>query len=305
MRSRPSRSAGPTRHRLGVVALAAAAVALGGCTYASQEGSVDAGVDTGAVAKDDAIAALVPEEVAKDGRLTVGSDLSYAPAEFLDKDGRTPIGFDIDIAKALATLMGLEADIQSATFDSIIPGVGTRYEVGVSAFTITPERLQAVSMVSYFNAGSQFVVQTGNPDGIDVENLCGATVGVQTGTTQQEELDALSKECAGNPIEVLPYDEQSTVSANLVGGKVQAMYSDSPIAAYAVEQSEGKLETLGDIRDAAPYGVVVPQGSPLADAVQAALQKLMDDGVLHEIASAWGNEDGALSTSEVDPGSAS
>ena len=283
-------------------ALVVVALTLGACTYASQEGTANAGFDHAGIARDDAIAALVPADVAADGRLTVGSDLSYAPAEFVDKDGTTAIGFDIDVITAVAHLMGLDADIESATFDAIIPGIGTRYEVGISAFTITPERLETVSMVSYFNAGSQFAVLAGNPDSVDPENLCGVTVGVQIGTTQQDELYALNETCGADAIEVLPYDEQSTVTSNLVGGKLQAMYADSPITAYAVEQAGGRLETLGDLRDAAPYGVVVPQAdAELAEAVRAALQKLMDDGVLRAIGEAWGNGDGPLTTAEIDP----
>lgn len=291
-----------TRSALPVAALAVATLALGACTSASQEGSASAGFDPSDITKDDAVAALVPADVAADGKLTVGSDLSYAPAEFTDTDGKTAIGFDIDIATAVAHLMGLEPDIQSSTFDAIIPGVGTRYEVGVSAFTITPERLDAVSMVSYFNAGSQLAVLEGNPDGVDPENLCGLTVGVQTGTIQQDELTALSEACGSEKLNVLPYDEQSTVTSNLVGGKLQAMYADSPITAYAVRQADGKIETLGGIRDAAPYGVVVPKDdAELAEAVQAALQKLMDDGVLQEIGKAWGNDEGPLKKSEINP----
>ena len=80
------------------------------------------------------------------------------------------------------------------------------------------------------------------------------------------------------------------------------MYADSPVVAYAVEQSGGAIETLGDIRDAAPYGVVVAKNdTALANAVQAALQKLMDDGTLHQIAATWGNEQGALTTAELNP----
>ncbi|WP_425955449.1 ABC transporter substrate-binding protein [Xylanimonas sp. McL0601] len=291
-----------TRSALSVAVVAASTLALGACTSASSSGSSAASSDS-TIAKDDAIAALVPAAVAADGKLTVGSDLSYAPAEFVGTDGKTPVGFDVDIAKAIANLMGLEADIQSSTFDAIIPGVGTRYEVGVSSFTVTPERLKAVGMVSYLSAGSLFAVAKGNPDAVDPDNLCGLTVGVQTGTTQQDELEATKATCpAGKALTLLPYAKQADVTTNLVGGKVQAMFADSPVTAYAVGQTDGKLETLGDIRDAAPEAVVVPKGDDaMAKAVQAALQKLMDDGTLKQILGTWGNEQGALTTSEINP----
>jgi len=59
------------------------------------------GYDVSGVTKDDDIAAMLPESVTKDGKLTVGMDTSYAPAEFLAENGKTPVGFDVDIAKAV------------------------------------------------------------------------------------------------------------------------------------------------------------------------------------------------------------
>jgi polar amino acid transport system substrate-binding protein len=292
-----------TRSILATATTLAVTLALGACSTASQEGSSDGvGFDTSGITKDAAIAAMVPSAVAANGKLTVAAELSYAPLEFVDADGKTPVGMDMDIAHAIAALMGLTVDIQSSQFDSIIPAIGTRYDVGLSAFTVTAERLETVNMVSYFAAGSQFAVQQGNPDGVDPDNLCGVTVGVQTGTVQQDELTAMQADCADNPITILPYDKQADVTTNLVGGKVQAMYADSPVTAYAVEQTDGKLETLGEIRDAAPYGAVIAKDDlALAQAVQAALQQLMDDGTLTKIAAAWGNEQGVLTTAELNP----
>ena len=299
-------------------ALAASATAavllLTGCTTASQDGGAASTApadestalpDLSAIEVDPEVEAMVPEGVSEDGTLTVGSNLEYAPVEFVDADGKTPVGLDIDIVTAVAATMGLEADVQNAGFDSIIPAIGSKFEVGFSAFSITPERLDTVNMVSYFTAGSQLAVAKGNPDDVAPDDLCGVTVGVQTGTIQQDELGDMDKECADagkDAIDVLPYDSQSDVTTNLAGGKLQAMYADSPIIAYAVEQTEGSVETLGDITDAAPYGAVVAKDdTELAKAVQAALQKLMDDGVLAQVADAWGSGEAVLGTAELNP----
>ena len=59
------------------------------------------GYDVSSVQKDDDNAKLLPDYVTKDGKLTIGMDTSYAPAEFLAEDGKTPVGFDVDIAKAV------------------------------------------------------------------------------------------------------------------------------------------------------------------------------------------------------------
>lgn len=98
--------------KLAVFALSAAMiVSLGACGTSeksdsaassdSESSSNTTGYDVSGVTKDDDIAAMLPESVTKDGKLTVGMDTSYAPAEFFAEDGKTPVGFDVDIAKAV------------------------------------------------------------------------------------------------------------------------------------------------------------------------------------------------------------
>lgn len=298
-----------------VAALATATLALTACTDASQqpagsdgatdEASAAASFDPSTVEVDEEIAALLPKEIADKGTLTVGSDTAYAPAEFIDVDGKTPVGFDIDTITAVAAVLGLEAEVQSAAFDGIIPAIGSKYDAGISAFTITDERTAEANMISYAVAGSQYGVAAGNPEGFDPESLCGTTIGVQTSTIQDDELTAATEQCEKDgeePIDVVRYESQADVTTNLVGGKLQAMYADSPITAYAVEQTSGEIETVGEILDAAPYGIVVAQDDEdLTAAVQAAVQKLIDDGTLEEVFAAWGSADAVVDEAELNP----
>jgi len=284
-------------------------VALGlcGCTYASQglDGAAGwtQGYDVSQVVASPRAMALVPEHVKADGILTVGSELTYPPMEFVAGDGQTAIGLDIDIARAVARVLGLSAEVKSASFDSIIPGIGPKYEVGISAFTITPERLDSVNMISYFSAGSQLAVRAGNPTDVSPDSLCGTRIAVQIGTVQQEDLLLWTESaCDDNPITILPYETQADATANLLGGKVDAIYADSPIVDFAILQTEGRLELLGEMRDGANYGVVIAKDDEqLTVAVQAALQELMDNGTLTTIAELWGNGQGAMSEALLNP----
>ena len=88
--------------------------------------------DVSSVEKDDTIAALLPESVTKDGKLTIGTNPSYAPAEFLDADGKTQIGYDMDLARAMGNIFGLETEIVSSNFDTIIPAIGSKYDLGIA-----------------------------------------------------------------------------------------------------------------------------------------------------------------------------
>ena len=261
------------------------------------------GFDTSSIQKDDEIAALLPDSVAGDGTLTVGTDTSYAPAEFLAEDGKTPVGFDVDIAKALAQVFGLEADPETANFDSIIPSVGSKYDIGISSFTVTKERLEAVDFVSHFDAGSAWAVKKGNPNKIDVSDLCGKKVAVQTATMQEAEANKMAKQCEADgkdKLEVISSKLQTDVTTNVVTGKADVFYADSPIAGYAIAQTDGQLEMLGKVEGVAPEGIVIKKGdSQMDEAVQKAVQKLIDDGTYLKILKYWGVEDGAIETSEI------
>ena len=180
------------------------------------------GYDVSSVQKDDDIAKLLPDYVTKDGKLTIGMDTSYAPAEFLAADGKTPVGFDVDIAKALAGVFGLEADPETANFDSIIPAVGAKYDIGISSFTVTKERLEAVDFVSHFNAGSAWAVKKGNPNKVDTSDLCGKKVAVQTATMQETAANKMAKQCKADgkaEMDVISSKLQTDVTTNVVTGK--------------------------------------------------------------------------------------
>ncbi len=281
-----------------------AGLALAGCGSSSldttnKKASVSTGVNAAA-------AALVPAAIKAKGTLVIGTDASYAPSEFLGGDGKTIQGFDIDLFTAVAKTLGLKVDFQNANFDTIITGVlGNKYDMGVSSFTVNTDREKQVDMVSYFSAGTQWATQTGDPKHVDPNKPCGLTVAVQKGTTQlQDDLPSKIKACKkiGKPINVLVYNLQDAATAAVVAGKADGMLADSPVVAYAVKQSAGKLVAAGAIYGAAPYGYVIPKSEAgLANAIVAALKALDASGDYAKVLDAWGVTAGSISNFAVNP----
>jgi polar amino acid transport system substrate-binding protein len=305
--SSPSR-----RAAVAAVALTSTALALTGCGGGSSDSGNggDAGGSTStplpSVSADQALADRVPDAIAEDGVITVGSDTTYAPSEFLAEDGQTIVGFDVDLFTLVAQKLGLEAQFETAPFDSIIAGVGSgRYEIGVSSFTINPERLAQANMVSYYEAGTQWATRAGNPDDVDPDNACGLSIAVQKATVQVDDITARSAACeaAGNePITIDQYDAQSDATAAVVSGKDVAGLADSPVMAYGVKQTNGQLELLGDVYDAAPYGYVIAKDqTEFAQTVADAVKSLIDEGTYEEVLANWGVQDGAIDDPTVNP----
>jgi polar amino acid transport system substrate-binding protein len=299
----------PALTAAGAVVLAlVAACGSGSGTGSTSTSSAGAGGSSAAVTKDDALAKLLPSSVSGKGTLTVGSDASYAPSEFVDKDGKTVVGFDADLAKALGQVLGLQVNLQNAPFGTIIEGVKSgKFDLGVSSFTINPDRMKQVDMVSYYSAGTAWAVPQGNPQGITPDNACGKKVAVQKDTVQATDVTARSKKCtaAGKPaITLEQYTLQSDVTSAVVTGKDDAELADSPVIAYAIKQTNGKLQQVGDVYDSAPYGIVVPKNSgSYAKAIQGAVQKLIDGGVYQSILTKWGVQGGAVKTAAINPAS--
>ncbi|HET8558914.1 MAG TPA: ABC transporter substrate-binding protein [Marmoricola sp.] len=294
------------RRSMLLAGLAAASLALAGCGSNSLSGGPAHKGGNVSVGVDSAAAAEVPASLKKKGTLTIGTDASYAPSEFLAGDGKTVEGFDVDLFNAVAKKLGLKTDFQNASFDTIITGVtGGKYDMGVSSFTINADRMKQVDMVSYFNAGTQWAAQPSEAAKVDPQKPCGLKVAVQKGTTQLiDDLPSKIKACkaAGKPIDVLVYDKQDQATAAVVAGKAQAMLADSPVIAYAVKQSGGKIQAVGSIYDAAPYGYVIPKNDgKLGQAIVTALKSLDKSGDYQKILKNWGVEQGAIHDFAVNP----
>ncbi|MGB0873169.1 MAG: ABC transporter substrate-binding protein [Solirubrobacterales bacterium] len=290
---------------LSLMTLVVAALAIAGCGSdddAADEGAGSTGEIT-AVSVDQAAADLVPQAIRDGGTLTVAMDASYAPNEFFDEDGKTIIGMDSDLATAIGQTLDLSVEKQNVTFDAILPGLAAnKYEIAISSFTDTKEREKTVDMVTYFTAGTGFYTNAENPTDVEtVADLCGKTVAVQKGTVQQEDVEAQNEKC-DKPINVEVFSEQTDVDLAISSGRADVALADSPVAAYAVKQSDGRLASTGKDYDSAPYGIAVNKDSGMTEAIQKAVQSLIDNGTYAEILDKWGVSGGAIDESKINDG---
>ena len=136
------------------------------------------------VAVQPALAQSALERVRAAGRLRVGIDATYPP--FGIAEGGQFSGFDVDIARALARELKVEAEFINASFDGVFPALQNgRFDVVVSAVTITPERSQTMLFSDPYIAAGQQVVARRDSAMRSLDDLAGRTVGVQINTTAQ------------------------------------------------------------------------------------------------------------------------
>src|ERR1019366_6028647 len=196
----------PRTQAAGVVAIATV-LALSGCaskksttatspTSAAPSAAASAAPSTAAAPSAAASSAadpasLLPAAIKTAGALNIAPDASYAPNEYFDTDGKTIIGLDVDLGNAIAAKLGLKANFQNVTFAAIIPALAaSKYDLSLSSFTDTKAREATVDFVDYFNAGESLMVLAGNPKGVTGPDLslCGLTIAVEKGTTEESEI---------------------------------------------------------------------------------------------------------------------
>lgn len=290
-----------TPHRaLRAAACLAAAATLSACVTNTEGGNPD-GWEPIVPDTVPEIAAMVPAEVAADGTFSIGTNPPFAPFEFKDSKGNL-IGLELDLARALAGVMGLEYRPQEMDFALILPGVQSgSIDAGMSGFTDTEERRQNFDFVNFLTAGIQWATQPGTD--VDPAHPCGLTVAVQrTTVSETDDVRPKSEECVANgedPVTVLAFDTSDNAALAALVGRADALSADSPVTAWAVQRSDGKLELVGDMFDAAPYGIAVQKGSGLAPALAAAIQHLIDTGVYDRILEQWGVTSGHLTEARI------
>jgi polar amino acid transport system substrate-binding protein len=245
------------------------------------------------VKADPTVEKLVPASIKSKGTLTVAADATYAPDEFVGPDGHTIVGMDADLMKALGTVMGLKVNVVNATFDSIIPGLAAgKYDLGASSFTDNKEREKTVNFVDYANVGESFYTKaSGGTQISSISDICGKTVSVEKGTTEQADAQTQSGKCtkAGKlAVKVLVFPDQNGANLAVNSGKAQLGVADTPVASYQVKKSGGQFKLVGAAYAPAPYGLAIPKNTGLDKAVQAALQVLIKNGTYGSIFGKWG-----------------
>lgn len=274
---------------------------------ASNQSAASDEFDFSTIKADPEVEALVPKEIKERDVLRNGASTDYAPLEMLKDDGTTPTGAEVDLTKAIAITMGLkDGTTTTETFAALLPKVGSVYDIGASGFTVTEERIKSFDMLAYKNMGTLFAVAKGNPRGFNPEDVCGTTVGVQTGSYQETDvLPRLNDECvaAGKPeISIKKEDLVNMVVPKVISGQYDAVIADDPVTAYSVKNSTGQLEISGKIFDTTPLAVVVNNKDPeLSKAVQAAMNSLLKSGKFKEIMAVYGADGDLYSEVKLNP----
>ncbi|CAH0229277.1 L-cystine-binding protein FliY [Microbacterium sp. Bi128] len=259
---------------------------------------------------DAAAAALVPEAIKKDGKLTVAVSPFAAPLAVYATDNKTPVGNEVDIAVALAESLGLEADIVPTAWADWPLGVDSgKYEAVLSNVTVTEERKLKFDFASYredklgfyAKADSSVTKVESAPD------VAGKRVIVGSGTNQEAILlrwDEENKKNGLKPVEFQYYDDDSASQLAIQSGRADLTFGPNATAAYKAA-SDAKTKLVGLVDGGWPLkasiAVTTKKDNGFAAAAQAGLNHLIQDGSYAKILDRWGLSAEAVAKSELNP----
>jgi ABC-type amino acid transport substrate-binding protein len=216
----------------------------------------------------------------EEGILTVGTDLPYPPFEY--REGGELTGFDVEIMNEIASRIGLEAEYVDSPFDTIFTDLANgQFDVVISGATITPEREEQINFSEpYFNS-LQALVVSDDSDIASFDDLGdGDAVSVQSGTTGEIWAE---ENLQPNGVEIRAFPEYPPVYNALEAGQVDGVVYDESSAIPETFNRPG-LEVVDTVDTGEAYGIAVdPANEDLLDAVNQALQDMVDDGTYDEI----------------------
>jgi ABC-type amino acid transport substrate-binding protein len=228
--------------------------------------------------------------------IKVGTDPTWPPYQLRDENN-TIVGFEVDLANACAAKLGLTIEWNDVAFDNIILSVQNgQLDMGVSGFSVTPDRLEQVSFtLPHSTTQGQIVMLQSTVDAkhitvdsihslADIKNL-GITVGVQSGNVEQTELQDAGVSIRSWSDSAAPF--QDMVSAN---PSVQAVYAETPITTTWIAQFQTEGTPVGVIYQHPYYPVsfLTAKGShTLLDKIDGALADLIYDGTVDHLKALW------------------
>ena len=194
-----------------------------------------------------------------DNTFVLGLDTSFPPMGFIDENNEIA-GFDIDVAKEVCSRLNLELVCQPISWDAKEQELATgNIDCIWNGFTMTPERLEAMTFSEPYLENAQVVVVLADSPYQTLADFAGKTCGVQEGSSAQEAIRN-TPDFADSLSQVVPYKENLTALMDLEVGGVDAVAMDFIVANYMIKTSGKNFRILDEHLSPEEYGIGFKKG---------------------------------------------
>ncbi|MFX1483624.1 MAG: ABC transporter substrate-binding protein [Promethearchaeota archaeon] len=223
------------------------------------------------------------------GTLRVGTNSGWPPFEMFNTNTSELYGFDIDLAELVANSTYLNCTVEwvDMAFDALIGACQAgSIDMIASATFVTPERTAVLQPLEWYIRTTEVIVTLTNYTALDgmtsLDDLKGHKVGVQTGTTEDEELSSVL-----NATELARYDDVPLMFQDLNFGVLDAIYVDEPIVALYSSQGGYDIQIKFTV-PAPPTCFYIRYGSDkLSAAINSAISDMFADGTVDALIAKW------------------
>ena len=223
----------------------------------------------------------------EEGKLIMATNAQFPPYELVsDGEGFNGTGFegiDVEIASAIADKLGLELQIDDMDFDSALVAVqNNTADVMLAGLSYSEERDEVVDFTDSYATGVQVVIVKEGSD-VTMDNLGEKMIGTQRGTTGYIYASDTPENGGYGEDHVLAYDNGATAVQALMNDQIDAVIIDEAPAKEFVAANEGLTILPGNWVEEQYCAAVDEGNTALQNAINTALNELMDDGTVDEI----------------------
>lgn len=231
------------------------------------------------------------EDLKSRGVFVLGLDDSFPPLGFRDENNEI-VGYDIDLAKEVASRLGVEFKAQPINWDSKEQELSTgNIDCIWNGLTITEERKAALSFTEAYLDNAQVVVVRNDSGYNTLADLKGATIGLQAGSSAADAVDA-NEDFKKSLAEIVPFEQNLMALQDLKIKGVDAVVMDVVVAEYSIKASGLPFHTLKESLASEEYGVAFRKNDlKLTAEVQKILEEMAADGTVAKISEKWFGND--------------
>ena len=212
-----------------------------------------------------------------DNQLIMATNANFPPYEY--HEGGEIVGIDVEIAQAIAEKLDKELKIEDMEFGAIIDAVASgKADMGVAGMTVREDRLENANFSDPYTTATQVIIVQEGSDITEADHLADKSVGVQENTTGDSFVSDDYPDA-----DVQRYKNGADAVQALVQGKVDAVVIDNEPAKAYVAANEGLTILPGNWVEEQYCAAVNEGNTALQNAINTALNELMDDGTVQEI----------------------
>ena len=225
-------------------------------------------------------------QIKENGKLVVGTEGTYPPFTFHDNSG-TLTGFDVEIAQEVAKRLGVEAEFKETQWDAMFAGLDAkRFDMIANQVGINDERKAKYAFSGPYISSAAVLITREDSDVKSFKDIKGLK-SAQSLTSNYAEI------AKTNGAELVGVDGFNQAIELLNAKRVDVTINDKlSFLDFKKQKPDVKVVIADTADDVAQSGLMFRQGNDtLVEAVNKALQEMIDDGTYKSISEKWFGED--------------